>query len=214
MSLHNMFFSSSRTALRFVVAVTALMPCAMRAEVQPLAQGAVDDTHRVTLRGNVHPMAQARYDRGRVDDSFAANRLFLLLKRSNEQEQGLRQFLKDAHTPGTASFHKWLTPEEFGKRFGVADSDIAEATAWLQSHGLTVNKVHPGRTAIEFSGTAAQIREAFQTEIHRYRVPNVKTGEVETHYANASDPQIPEAFESKPHGEKVRQVDAVRILRN
>jgi len=155
---------------------------------EPLVRRAVDDAVRVTLAGNVHPMAQAQYDQGRVEDSFAAERLTLILKRSNEREQALNQYLQDAHMPGTASYHTWLTPDEFGRRFGAADSDVAALTAWLESHGFTVNKVHPGRVAIEFSGNAAQVTAAFHTEIHRYNIQG------KTEFANSSDPQIPVAF--------------------
>ncbi len=160
----------------------------LRAGPQPLVKGVVDDAQRVTLAGNVHPMARPKYDVGRVEDGFAANRLLLVLKRSGAQEQALAQFLEEAHTAGTAEYHKWLTPAEFGKRFGAADSDIAAATAWLEGHGFSVNKVHPGRTAIEFSGNAAQVKAAFHTEIHRYLIKG------ETYYANATDPQIPAAL--------------------
>jgi hypothetical protein len=155
---------------------------------RPLVRGPVDEAVRVTLAGNVHPMAQARYDQGRVDDSFRAERLQLILKRPVEREQALRQFLEDVHMAGTASYHRWFTPEEFGERFGVADSDVVGVTAWLESHGFTVNRVHPGRAAIEFSGNAAQVAAAFHTEIHRYEIQ----GNVE--YANDRDPQIPAAF--------------------
>lgn len=168
------------------------------AAAETLLRGTVDDAVRVTLAGNVHPMARAQYDRGRVEDSFAAGRLTLILKRSNERERALRQYLQDAHMPGTASYHKWLTPEEFGQRFGAADSDIAALTAWLEWHGFTVNKVHAGRTAVEFSGNAAQVAEAFHTEIHRYEVQGCEIQDCEirgsAQYANASDPQIPAAF--------------------
>jgi hypothetical protein len=138
-------------------------------------------------------MAQARYDAGPVEDSFSVDRLFLLLKRSPEQETALKQFLQDVQTQGTPSYHKWLTPQQFGKRFGAADSDIAAVTGWLQSQGFTVGKVHPGRIAVEFSGNAAQIRKAFNTEIHRYRIPTAAKG-IEIRYANNRDPQIPAAL--------------------
>jgi trimeric autotransporter adhesin len=159
---------------------------------QPLVKGSVDDAARVTLVGNVHPLTRFENDLGAVDGTFPVNRLILILKRSDEQERALGQFLRDVHTPGTASYHRWLTPEEFGKRFGAADSDLAAVTAWLQAHGFTVNKVHPGRIAIEFSGNAAQLKEAFHTEIHRY---NARRGQLpQMDYANADNPQIPEAF--------------------
>jgi len=176
--------TGSAGAAKAVEAVQAPVESA----AQPLVRGAVDDAVRVTLVGNVHPMAQAQYDQGCVEDSFATERLTLILKRSKGREQALNQYLQDAHMPGTANYHKWLTPDEFGRRFGAADSDVAALTAWLESHGFAVNKVHPGRVAIEFSGNAAQVATAFHTEIHRYSIQG------KTEFANSSDPQIPAAF--------------------
>ena len=89
----------------------------------------VDESRTVTLRGTVHPLAQARFDQGAVPDSFAANRLLLLLNRAPERDAALRQYLADAHTQGAASYHKWLTPEQFGQLYGPADSDIQTATS-------------------------------------------------------------------------------------
>ncbi len=51
-----------------------------------------------------------------------------------------------------------------------------------------VGYVYPNRRVIDFSGTAGEIREAFHTEIHHLDVGG------EQHFANMSDPQIPEAL--------------------
>jgi subtilase family serine protease len=192
------FRSFSRLSLSdlLYIAVIAITACSLAntagaqavSTVAPLVTGLIDESQRVELSGNIHPAAQARFDQGRVEDSFPAERIHLLLKRSPAQEQALQSFLRDAHTPGTASYQQWLTPAQFGRQFGAADSDIAAATAWLQSHGFSVNKVHPGRTAIEFSGTAGQIRDTFQTEIHRYVIKG------ETQYAASGNPSIPAAL--------------------
>src|SRR5205807_2469414 len=88
----------------------------------------------------------------------------------------------------SSSYHAWLTPEEFGKQFGPADADIQAVKDWLSSSGFTEIKIGPGRTVIEFSGNAAQVRNAFHTEIHQFVVNG------ETHTANAADPQIPAAL--------------------
>jgi subtilase family serine protease len=50
--------------------------------------------------------------------------MLLVLKRSPEQEAALKKLINDQHNPRSASFHHWLKPAEFGKRFGVADSDL------------------------------------------------------------------------------------------
>ena len=148
----------------------------------------VDELVRVALKGNTHPLAQLEYDRGPVPDSLPAERMFLLLKRPPERGAALRQFLQDAHTPDSARYHKWLKPEQFGELYGPEDSEIAAVRAWLQKHGFSVTRLTKGKTALEFSGNAGQVREAFGTEIHAYFVNG------ESHYANNRDPQIPAAL--------------------
>jgi len=154
----------------------------------PLVTQAIDETKRVTLPGTVHPLARASFDQGAAPDSFAANRMLLMLNRPPEREAALRQFLADVHSPGSAAFHKWLTPAQFGELFGPADSDIQAAKDWLSSHGFRVAAVALSKRLIEFSGTAAEVREAFHTEIHQFNI----RGEI--HYGNAFELTIPEAI--------------------
>jgi len=100
----------------------------------------------------------------------------------------LRAAIEALHDHNSASFHHWLTPQQFGAQWGAADSDIAAVTAWLASYGFKVAGPTPGRTLIEFSGTAGQIESAFHTTIHAYIANGV------LHHANAADPSIPEAM--------------------
>lgn len=150
--------------------------------------GPVDDHARVSLPGNVHPLARARFDQGRVPDSFPLHRVLLLLQRSPDRETALQEFLQDAHRRGASRYHQWLTPEQFGEVYGPDDSEIATVSGWLQSHGLAVARITKSKTGIEFSGTAKQFGEAFHTEIHTYMVNG------EAHHANSADPQIPAAL--------------------
>jgi len=154
----------------------------------PLVTRAINETKLVTMKGSVHPLTQTGIDRGIVSDSFFAGQMILLLKRPPERAAALQQFLQAAHTHGLASYHQWLTPEQFGSRFGPADADIQTATDWLNSHGFIVTKASKSGQFIEFSGTAGHLREAFHTEIHQYEIHG------ETRYANASEIEIPEAL--------------------
>ncbi|MGB9067755.1 MAG: Ig-like domain repeat protein [Candidatus Acidiferrales bacterium] len=148
----------------------------------------IDDNVRVTLKGNVHPLAQPRFDQGAVPDSFPVQRALLILQRSPDRESDLQEFLLEAHRPGSPSYHQWLTSGRFATLFGPQDSEVAAVSTWLQSHGFSIARVTSGKTAIEFSGSAGQLREAFHTEIHTYAING------ETHYANNMDPQIPAAL--------------------
>ena len=149
---------------------------------------AIDEKQLVLLRGNVHPLAQPKFDQGAVSDAQPLNRMLLLLRRAPEQEAALRQLLDDQLTLNSPKHHAWLTPQQFGAQFGPADADLQATTNWLNTKGFHSIQVGPGRTAIQFSGTAGQVRDAFHTEIHRYVVNGAE------HFANSSDPQIPLAL--------------------
>ena len=156
--------------------------------VHPLISAPVNEGQRVVLKGNIHPLARPQFDVAAAPPSLPMERMLLVLKRSHEQETALLKLLDDQQDKSSADYHKWLTPEQFGQEFGPADGDIQAVTSWLQSHGFQVAQASKGRVTIEFSGTAAQVQEAFHTAIHKYAVNG------ESHWANASDPEIPAAL--------------------
>lgn len=155
---------------------------------RPLITQPLIESQLTTLKGNTHPLAQARFDIGAASPDMPMNRMLLVLKRSPEQEYALRSLLDDQQDKASPHYHKWLMPDEFGTQFGPADQDIQTVTGWLQSHGFQINRVSHGRTIIEFFGTEAQVEEALHTSIHKYAVNG------EEHWANANDPQIPAAL--------------------
>ncbi len=150
--------------------------------------GQVNDSQLVTLHGTLNPLANARNDLGVAPDALQLNRMHLVLKRSAGQEAALQQLIAEMNTPGSPNYHKWLTPDQFGAQFGPSDQDIATVTTWLTNHGFNVSKVNPGRQTIEVSGSVAQLRSTFHTQIHQYSI----NGQVR--YANAGNPEIPEAL--------------------
>jgi subtilase family serine protease len=149
---------------------------------------AVDDSRRTTLTGNTHPLARAEFDRGGLADETPLRRMQLVLQRSPQQEEALKQLLDQQQDTSSSAYHQWLTPSAFGTAFGPSDRDLSMLTGWLSSHGFANIQVNAGRTLIEFSGTAGAVRSTFHTQMHRYNV------EGEQHVANASDPEIPAAF--------------------
>ncbi len=177
-------------ALLGVLLVLALpfVAGAQTSAVLPRVTARVDDGVLTRLHGNVHPLARAQYDQGAVADSQPMHRMLLLLQRSPAQEAALKRLVDNQQSSASANYHQWLTPQQFGQQFGPADADIQTVTDWLTSHGFQVAKVSAGKTVVEFSGTAGQVRNAFHTEIHRYVVNG------EQHFANNSDPQIPAAL--------------------
>src|SRR5882724_1587131 len=168
--------------------VTITIPLSAQPSAPVLVTQAVDDAVRTSLPGNVHPLARAEFDRGEAPPDLPLKRMLLVLKRSPEQETALRALIDDQQDKNSPSYHQWLTPEEFGARFGPADSDVTAVINWLTASGFEVTQVSKGRTVIEFSGTAGLVKQAFGTAIHRFAVKG------EEHWANVSDPYIPTAL--------------------
>jgi len=151
--------------------------------------GPIDNNRRVVLSGHLNPRALAGQDLGRIDPSTILPNVTLVLKQTPGQQADLEQLLADQQDPASANYHKWLTPEQYADRFGASQDDLDQMAAWLRQQNLTVTGVARGRNWIAFRGTAAQVESAFSIELHRYQA------EGETHYANASEPSIPAAFQ-------------------
>ncbi len=177
------------TALLFAFLVSfSRVSLAQTSAVRPRVTQAVDMRNLITLKGNVHPLAQPQFDQGVAPDDLPMQRMLLVLQRGADQEASLRQLLDQQQVQSSAQFHQWLTPEQFGQQFGPADSDVQAVTNWLASQGFQVTKVAAGRTVIEFSGTAGLVRQVLGSEIHKFRVNG------SDYWANADNPQIPAAL--------------------
>lgn len=174
--------------------IGAMLPLSLNAQTvrppvePPRITAPIDDADRVALKGNTHPLAQARFDRGQASSSMSTGRVALLLKRSPARQQALSEYLAGLQDPRSPAYHKWLTPSQYGETFGLAASDIDTVERWLESHGLKVEKLPQARNVIQFSGSVDQIQAAFHTPIHSFTVNG------QHHYANLVDPQIPAAL--------------------
>lgn len=184
----NLLFSIK--TFRYFLGAISLLCCfaggllAQRARITE----AVNNARRVRLSGHIHPLAKAELDRGPVDASLPLASLNLILKPSANQQTELQQLLAAQQNPASPDYHRWLTPEQYADQFGASSDDIGKLTEWLGQQGFHVTAVARARNWISFSGTAGQVSSAFGTQIDRYQING------QTHFANATEPSIPEAF--------------------
>lgn len=172
----------------YLFSLVLLSPAVGFPQATPMIAGGIDNSARVTLKGNVHRLAQPQFDRGAAPSDLAMDRMLLVLKRSPEQDAALKKLLDDQQDKSSPNYRKWLTPEQFGQKFGPADSDVQAITQWLQQQGFHGVQVNKGRTLVEFSGTASQVQNAFGTSIHKFTVKG------QDHWANANEPSLPAAL--------------------
>jgi hypothetical protein len=150
--------------------------------------GTIDSSQMVALSGDVHGLAQPRFDLGRADSSKLMQGVTMVFHPSAAQQKELNNLLVQQQDRSSPNYHKWLTPAQFADRFGMTKGDISRVVAWLESHGLTVTSIANSRNQISFDGTVAQIELVFATEIHNYLVDG------EIHFANATNPSVPAAL--------------------
>src|SRR6516225_686886 len=148
----------------------------------------VNNATTVRLQGTMHPRVLAGVDRGPVAATMPLQRMTLVFSRTPEQQAAVDQLLTEQQDPNSVNYHKWLTPEDFGDRFGLSQADIDVVSAWLTAQGFRVEEVARARDWIAFSGIAAQVEAAFRAPIHSYLVAG------ETHFAPSADLSIPDAF--------------------
>ena len=149
---------------------------------------AVDSSQTIRLHHPVRPEVTDANDAGAVDPSTVIDGVTLVMPPSAEQQVQLDLFLEAQRDPSLPEYHSWLTPEEFGDRFGASENDVNAIAAWARSVGLTVDEIARGRNFIVVSGTAGQVSAAFRTSIHHYDANGKR------HFANQTQPAIPEAL--------------------
>jgi hypothetical protein len=166
-------------ALSFLLLALAALPTALAAQSRvtlqpaqpvPRVKAAVDDRDRVVIAGHVPPVVRHAADAGRLPQTTAMNHLIMVLQPSVEQDHALATLLDQQLDRTSAVFHKWLTPEQFGARFGVHEADVAKVTGWLAQQGFKVEKVAKSKRFIQFSGTVRQVETAFRTEMHSFEI--------------------------------------------
>jgi subtilase family serine protease len=148
----------------------------------------ISDSEQATLRGSLHPQAQAQFDAGRMSSDTRLNGVSLVCSRTTAQEADLEALLAAQQNPTSPLYHQWLNPDQFAARFGVAEADLAKVKSWLEQQGFSVDSVARSRNMIRFSGTARQVEGAFSTQMHYYNVEGAR------HFAPATELSVPAAL--------------------
>ncbi|HEY6329070.1 MAG TPA: S53 family peptidase [Blastocatellia bacterium] len=102
-------------------------------------------------------------------------------------QAGLDQLTQDLYDPSSPLYHQWLTPEEFGKRFGRSEKEFKEAVNWLKDQGFNVDRQYSNRLAIGFTGTVDTVQRVFNVQMGRYLDPENSR----SFYSNMGAPVVP-----------------------
>lgn len=102
------------------------------------------------------------------------------------QRQELDRLVDELHDVNSPNYRQWLTPDEFGNRFGLSAAEYERAEQWLRAQGFEITARWPSRLQINFRGNNAQINTALRTNINLYRMDE------QVYFANDARPQLPD----------------------
>jgi subtilase family serine protease len=154
----------------------------------PRIRSEISNVQVSPLKESQQPLGSTQLDAGRMPSNARLNGISIVFNRSAAQEADMQALIGAQQDPQSPQYHQWLSPEQFGARFGMAQTDIDKVQTWLQQQGFSIDSVARGRNMIRFSGTAGQVEQAFQTEMHYFKTNG------ETHYAPATLLSVPSAI--------------------
>jgi kumamolisin len=131
-----------------------------------------------------------------MDDSArpAANApLSVTFAINSTQAQNIDSYVATLTDPSSPNYHKWMTPVEFGQKFGASDDDVNAVTEYLIGHHFSNVKIWSNRLFVTGQISRSDAEQAFDVTIHGYdRDPNlVMDGLSPTYYAPDRDPSLP-----------------------
>lgn len=86
---------------------------------------------------------------------------------------GLSAFLTSLTTPGSANYHRFLTPAQYGARFGASPAALAQLTSYFASYDVRATHVSTARLTVDFTGAPSAVAHALSTSIARVSGANV-----------------------------------------
>ena len=133
-----------------------------------LASGAAQASLAPRLAAGLAPVPfTSAVDLGAAPAS-ALQRVTIVL--SLRDKAGLAALTHGQVTPGSPSYHHWLTPAQFADRFAPSQSSVSSAVSFAADHGLQVESVSPNSTLVTVAGTTAAVNRAFGVVEHTLRV--------------------------------------------
>lgn len=121
---------------------------------------------RVMLHGSLTPASERAHPTGAA---VKGNITFdLLLKLRNAT--GAKAFVRAVSSPGSKSFHKFLTDKQWMARFGPSATSIAKAESWLRSQGFTGISVPKTHLFVTATGSVAKVEKAFGAQVAMFKV--------------------------------------------
>jgi subtilase family serine protease len=103
------------------------------------------------------------------------------------KQKQLESLIAELQDPSSPRYHKWLSADEYTRRFGVTQAQFDKLARWLGDQGMQVTGGSPSEGLIRFRGGPLAVLRAFGSRIMRFSPDGSRFG-------NISDPKLPGEF--------------------
>jgi kumamolisin len=74
------------------------------------------------------------------------------------------------YTPGSPSYHQFLTPDQIVQRYALSDSQLKVVQDWLTQHGYTIISTDSLRSGIKVQATVASIEHSLNIQLSSFSI--------------------------------------------
>jgi hypothetical protein len=107
---------------------------------------------------------------------------------TNDRTAAAAAAAKAMYTPGSPTFHHFLTPQQYAAEFGIDGARRAATADWLTSGGMDITFTSGNGTLVLATGTVRTIDRLFDVSMRSY------DGKDGAFYANDRAPRVPESL--------------------
>ncbi|HEX3626081.1 MAG TPA: protease pro-enzyme activation domain-containing protein [Verrucomicrobiae bacterium] len=151
----------SKNGLRIICSLIIFGLCSVGARVF-----AADSLR--TLSGHVPAVVSHLAARGTLPPT---NRLNLAIGLPLRNSSELDRYLTQLYDPSSTNYHRYLTPEQFTKKYGPTEADYAAVVWFARQNHFNVTATYGNRLLLDVNGSVADIQRAFHTTLRSYRHP-------------------------------------------
>lgn len=99
------------------------------------------------------------------------DRMHLSFSLPLNNQKKLDAFLKQLNDPSHPNYRKYLSSEEFTKRFGPTQAEYDDVVSFAKRKGFGIKKIHKNRLIVELEGDTNTVEKAFNIQINDYKHP-------------------------------------------
>ncbi|HET8598933.1 MAG TPA: S53 family peptidase [Segeticoccus sp.] len=81
---------------------------------------------------------------------------------------GAEALARAVSDPSSSQYRHFVTPASWRQQFAPTSAQVARVTSWLRSQGFSIGEIPANHRYISFSGSAAQVQRAFDTQLSHF----------------------------------------------